>query len=188
MADHRPEAQFFDNVQIGDRWISPARTITETDVVNFAGLTGDYDPLHVDHEHARNTPFGRPIAHGLLGMSLVAGLGSHSPWMRTAAFVRIIDWKFLKPIYIGDTVHVETEVVGKQDNPRRRGSITWVRRLVNHEGDIVQEGVTETLVLVQPVTIPSKPRPGRAAFLDPAHLAPAPTSTADTGTTQTVGS
>jgi acyl dehydratase len=137
----------FDDVQLGDIWRSPARTITEADVVNFAGLTGDYNPLHVDHAFARTTPFGRPIAHGLLGLSIVAGLGSNSPAMCTAAFVRVIEWKFIHPIYIGDTMHVETEVVEKNSRGKRHGLITWQRRLINQEnGMIIQQGAFETLV------------------------------------------
>jgi acyl dehydratase len=141
------EPLYFNDVEVGDSWKSAARTVTETDVVNFAGMTGDYNPLHVDHEHARTTPFRKPIAHGLLGLSLVAGLGSHSPYMRTAALVRIRDWSFLKPIYIGDTVHVRTELLAKELQGRgRRGLIAWKRQLVNQAGQVVQEGITETLV------------------------------------------
>ena len=150
MATARNEALYFNDVAIGDAWDSPARSVTETDVVNFAGMTGDYNPLHVDHEFAKNTLFGKPVAHGLLGLSFVAGLGSFSPWMKTAAFVRIVDWKFLKPIFIGDTVHVRTEIVAKEIRGRgRRGLITWKRQLINHVGVVVQEGVTETLVEIR---------------------------------------
>jgi len=138
---------YFDEVDVGDAWSSPGRTITETDVVNFAGMTGDYNPLHVDHEFARSTPFGRPIAHGLLGMAFAAGLGSSSPSMQTAAFVRIVDWKFLKPLFIGDTIRVETEIVAMEPHGRKRGLITWRRRIVNQHGDVLQEGTAETLVL-----------------------------------------
>jgi 3-hydroxybutyryl-CoA dehydratase len=180
MAAERHDALYFDEVQVGDRWISQGRTITETDVVNFAGLTGDYNPLHVDHEYARRTPFGRPIVHGMLGMSLVAGLGSHSPNMQTAAFVRVVEWRFVKPLFIGDTVHVETEVVGRQENARRRGLITWVRRLINQHGDVVQEGTTETLVQVKPSrsVAPGKVA-GRDLMVDMGALrVPPPASTA----------
>jgi len=136
----------FDEVEVGQRWRSAARTVTEADVVNFACLTGDFNPLHVDHEYAKQTPFGRPIAHGLLGMALVAGLGSRAPYMKTAAFTRILEWHFLRPIYIGDTVHVETEVVAKEQKGRRRGLVQWRRQLINQAGEVLQEGVTETLV------------------------------------------
>jgi acyl dehydratase len=114
--------------------------------VNFAGLTGDFNPLHMDHEFARQSHFGRPIAHGILGLSLVAGLGSHWPRVRTDAFISIQNWKFLKPVYFGDTVHVLTEVVEKGPRGRRRGNVCWRRQLINQHGDVVQEGIFETLV------------------------------------------
>ena len=82
------EPLYFENIAVGETWTSLGRTITEADVVNFAGMTGDYDPLHVDHEFARQTPFGKPIAHGLLGLSLVAGLSSHFPCVKTIAFMK----------------------------------------------------------------------------------------------------
>jgi 3-hydroxybutyryl-CoA dehydratase len=140
------EPLYFENLAVGDCWSSQGRTITEADVVNFAGMTGDFDPLHVDHEFARQTPFGKPIAHGLLGLSLVAGLASQHPSVRTLAFVRIENWEFLKPLYIGDTVHAVTEVVAKNVKGRRTGEVKWRRRLVNQSGSIVQQGVFLTLV------------------------------------------
>ena len=140
------ERLFFDELEIGNRWISQARTITETDVVNFACLTGDFDPLHVDHEHAAETPFGKPIAHGLLGLSLLAGLSSQNPAVQTVAFLGIRDWEFHKPIYFGDTIHAVTEVEDLQPKGRRTGLVRWRRELVNQNGDVVQSGILETLV------------------------------------------
>lgn len=145
---HRP--LFFNEIEIGDEWRSSARTLTETDLVMFAGLTGDFDPLHTDHEFARNTPFGRPIAHGLFGMSLVAGLGSHSPWMRTVAFTRILDWRFMRPMFVGDTVAASTRVLAKTPHGRRHGLVTWLRQLVNQSNEVVQEGTVETMVQLDP--------------------------------------
>lgn len=142
------EALYFEDIEIGNHWRSPRRTIEASDVSEFAALTGDDNPLHLDQEFASRTPFGKPIAHGLLGMSLVAGLGSHSPLMHTAAFLRILDWRFLKPLYIGDSVHVETLVLDKQPTGRRRGMVTWKRQLVNQHNEVVQEGTAETLVLL----------------------------------------
>ncbi len=151
------EPLFFDELPLGGCWKSRARTITESDVAAFAGLTGDYDPLHMDHEHARNTPFGKPVAHGLLGLSFVAGLGSHSPSVQTIAFVSVDNWSFLRPLYFGDTVHVLTEVVEKQSKGRRHGRIRWKRQLVNQRGEVVQEGFFETVVAISSVDVPSKP-------------------------------
>jgi 3-hydroxybutyryl-CoA dehydratase len=150
MACYLDEPRWFEDVAPGDCWRSPSRTITETDVVNFAGLTGDFNPLHVDHHFARSTPFGRPIAHGLLGLSMLAGLGSNSPAMHTVAFVRLIDWKFLHPIFIGDTLQVETDVQEKHTRGRKHGLVIWQRRLINCENTIVvQQGNFETLVKSQ---------------------------------------
>lgn len=143
------EQLYFEEVAVGDQWRSLGRTVTETDVVNFAGMTGDYDPLHVDHEYARHAPFGKPIAHGLLGLSFLAGLSSHAPCMKTAAFINIENWEFHQPIYIGDTVYAETEVTDKQLEGRRTGVVTWHRRLVNQSGDALQSGTLKTLVYVK---------------------------------------
>lgn len=141
-------ALYLDEVQAGQRWKSPARTVTEADVVAFAGLTGDYNPLHMDHEFARQSPFRRPIAHGLLGLTWVAGLGAYSPWMQTAALVRVLEWNFVRPVFIGDTLHVVTELLAKRSRGRRRGIAVWKRQLVNQAQEVVQEGSFETLVLL----------------------------------------
>ena len=153
------EMLYFEQLALGQSWRSPARTVTETDVVNFAGMTGDFNPLHVDHEFAGNGPFGRPIAHGLLGLSWVAGLGSHAPRPMTLAFLGISDWKFLKPVFVGDTLHVLTDVASLTSQGRRAGAVKWRRRLVNQAGEIVQEGIFETLVARQAV----EQRPARMA-------------------------
>ena len=138
----------YEDLHVGDVWVSQGRTVTETDVVNFAGMTGDYNPLHVDHEFASETPFRRPIAHGLLGLSLVAGLSSYAPYVKTLAFLKIEGWEFLKPIFLGDTVHVETEVLAANPKGRRAGQVSWDRRLINQAGIILQSGRFETLVSV----------------------------------------
>lgn len=138
---------YFDDVEVGQEWESQGRTITETDIVNFAGLSGDYNPIHVDHEFTRRTPYRRPIAHGLLGMAICSGLGINYPPMRIQAFMGIRDWQFKEPIFIGDTVRVRSKVLEKEPRSRgRRGIIAWQRQLINQEGRVVQEGVTVTLV------------------------------------------
>ncbi len=138
----------FDQMQVGDSWISSQRTITEADVKLFAGLTGDFDPLHVDHGYAAETPFRRPIVHGLLGLSILTGLSSRCPWVATAAFTEIRDWKFVGPIYFGDTVHAVTSVVEMVPKGPRRGEVVWKRQLINQHGDVVQYGFLESLVNV----------------------------------------
>ena len=146
----------FEEISVGQTWTSPGRTITETDVVNFASMTGDYNPLHVDKDFAANSHYGRQIAHGLLGVSWVAGLGSNSPNMKTVAFVSLHSWDFLKPLYFGDTVHVETEVINKTLHGRRTGKVQFRRTLINQRDEITQQGVFETIVeLKNPVARPN---------------------------------
>jgi len=140
------EALHFEDLHVGQSWRSRGRTVTETDVVNFACLTGDFDPLHVDRMAAQNLPFKQPIAHGLLGLSLVAGLGSNSPTIASLAFVTIQKWEFVRPIYFGDTVVVVNEIVELIGKGKRRGHVVWHRRLLNQRDEIVQQGKFETIV------------------------------------------
>ncbi len=138
---------YADDVEVGQEWQSLGRTVTEADIVNFAGLSGDFNPIHLDHEFARGTPFHRPIAHGLLVFSIGSGLALYIPPMRTLAFVGIRDWQFKGPVFIGDTVKVQTKIVEKEVRARgRRAVITWHRRVINQEGKVVQEGYTQTIV------------------------------------------
>src|SRR4051794_359851 len=105
--------RYFDDVEVGQQWESLGRTVTETDIVNFAGLSGDFNPIHVDHEFAATTPFRKPIAHGLCVFAIGSGLSLFSPPMRTLAFLGIKDWQFKEPIFPGDTLHVRTTLVNK---------------------------------------------------------------------------
>jgi len=142
---------YFDDVEVGQEWESPGRTLTEADIVHFAGLSGDFNPIHMDHEYARTTPFRRPIAHGLLTLALTSGLSVQCPPMRTLALVAIRDWQFREPVFIGDTLRVRSKVLAKEPRGRgRRGLITWLRQIVNQHGQVVQEGVTVTLVEARP--------------------------------------
>ncbi|MDB4650618.1 MaoC/PaaZ C-terminal domain-containing protein [Pirellulaceae bacterium] len=136
----------FEDLQPDDSWVTPARTVTESDVTQFAAMTGDFNPLHVDHEFAATGPFKRPIAHGLLGLSWVAGLSCNSPQVNTVAFVAIRNWSFLRPVYFGDTIHVESKVAQKGSTGKRAGTVIWTHSVRNQKGKLVQEGVFETLV------------------------------------------
>ncbi len=148
------EPLYYEDIEIGATWESGSRTMTETDVVMFASMTGDYNPLHVDHEFAKATPFGKPIAHGLLGIAWVAGLGNYAPLVQTEAFVAIREWKFVKPCFVGDTVHIFTEAVAKEERGRKRGRVLWNRKLVRSDGLVLQDGIFESLVRKRK---PSKP-------------------------------
>jgi acyl dehydratase len=138
---------YFDDVEIGQEWQSLARTITEADIVSFAGLSGDFNPIHMDHEFAKTTYFRKPIAHGLLIFAVSSGLALYAPPMRTLAFMNIRDWHFKGPVFIGDTIRSCSKVLEKEARARgRRGVVTWQRQILNQEGRVVQEGITLTLV------------------------------------------
>jgi acyl dehydratase len=142
-----PHHLFFDDVEVGQNWLSLGRTITQADIVNFAGLSGDFNPIHIDHEFAKTTPFRQPIAHGLLVFSVGSGLGVNAPPMRTLAVLSLREWQFVGPVFIGDTIRVRSEVLAKEERARgRRGVITWKRQIINQENKVVQEGVSVTLV------------------------------------------
>ena len=143
------ESMWFDDVEVGQKWTSQGRTVTESDVSQFASSTGDMNPLHVNHDFAAKGPYRKPIAHGLLGLSWVAGLGSAAPLMQTVAFTAVRSWEFLLPIYFGDTVHVVTECREKLERGRKAGQIIWSRKLVNQKGQTVQQGLFETLVSIR---------------------------------------
>lgn len=142
-------AMFLEEFKAGDVMESPARTITESDVMAFAGLSGDYNPIHTDAEFAATTPFGQRIAHGLLGLSILSGLGSRSGALdgTALAFLGIEEWKFSKPILFGDTVRVRATVLEAR-NASRPGTGVLKRRmeLLNQRGEVAQSGVFVTLV------------------------------------------
>jgi 3-hydroxybutyryl-CoA dehydratase len=136
----------FEDIVPGKVWISSTRQITEADVVSFANLTGDKNPIHIDAEFASTTPYRQRIAHGLLGLSWVAGLGFESPRVQTVALLAVRNWDFHRPLYFGDRVHVRTTILEKQPDARRNGRVTWRMELINQQNVVVQSGMLETLV------------------------------------------
>jgi acyl dehydratase len=137
----------YEELEPGDEWESPGRTITEADVVQFAGVSGDFNPLHLDHDFARAGAFGRPVAHGLLGLAVASGLAAHAPKVATQAFLAIESWRFVKPIPFGQTVRLLNRVQEVQPQARgRRARVVWSRRLVGPDGELFQEGIVATLV------------------------------------------
>ncbi len=141
---------YFDDILVDSVWVSPRRTITEADVIQFATMTGDFNPLHVDYDFASKSHYRQPIAHGLLGLSWVAGLGSHFPLVNTLAFTAVRNWEFCRPLFFGDTVFVETKCLEKASAGRRAGKVIWHRKLLNQTNQVVQQGVFETLVSMEP--------------------------------------
>lgn len=168
------ETLHFEDLQVGQRWLSPARTITADDVTDFAELTGDHTPLHSSRDASEPaSPFGRPVAHGLLGLSVLAGLSSEHPRVQTLALVSLGGWEFRRPLYFGDTVHVETEIVEVEPHGRRAGRVTWHRRLLNAGGQVLQEGSLVTLVAARTLRSRTPRTVGVAAKTSPYGAAPA---------------
>ena len=152
MTRHRATVLGYNDLTVGDEWESAARTVTESDVTAFAGLSGDYNALHVDHAWAAKGPFGRPVAHGLLGLAMASGLAGVAPRVDTLAFLAVLEWKFLLPIAFGDTIRVLSTVESIEPQARgRRAVVVWRRRLLNQEDRPVQEGRTQSLVRARAV-------------------------------------
>lgn len=144
---------YFEDFEVGQKLSTAARTVTETDIVMFAGLTGDYNQIHVDAEYSQTTPFGARVAHGLLGLSFASGLIVQTGIMQGTimAFREINEWKFIKPIFIGDTVHVETDVLVTKALPRiGGGSVNLQLELKNQKDEVLMKGVWTALFLSRP--------------------------------------
>jgi acyl dehydratase len=139
--------RFFDDIAVGEEFESPGRTVTETDIVLFAGLSGDYNVLHTDAEFMKQSIFGERIAHGLLGLAIQAGLFTRATQaFATMAFLGL-RWKFKGPIKIGDTIRVRAKVLAKKETSKPdRGVITLDRKVLNQRGEVVQEGETDLMV------------------------------------------
>lgn len=138
----------FEQFEPGQSLSSPARTVTEGDISLFAGLSGDYNPLHTDAEFARTTPFGRPIAHGMLGLSIATGLAARLGFLDGTALAFLgVEWKFRKPVFPGDTIRADIDVGRCRPAPAMGGGmVTFHVRLRNQADEVVQRGTWEILV------------------------------------------
>lgn len=139
---------YFEDLEVGWKARTPGRTVTEADIVGFAGLSGDYMPLHTDAEYARGTIFGERVAHGLLGLAIASGLAARLGFLEeTVEAFTGLEWKFRAPIRIGDTIRVEIEVAQKRPMPdRHAGFIVFNVQVVNQRGEVVQKGQWTLLV------------------------------------------
>lgn len=144
----RPTGRYFEELSVGDTMVTPARTITETDIVLFAGLSGDYSQLHTDAEFAKDSRFGGRIAHGLLGLAIASGLASRLGFLEGTVLAFMgLDWRFRGPIMIGDTVHAVVKVSQSREMRRLGGGlVAFAVELVNQRGETVQDGKWNILV------------------------------------------
>lgn len=145
--------KYFEEFEVGMKVISIGRTVTESDIVTFAGLSGDYNQIHTDAEFSKGTPFGQRVAHGILGLSIASGLAVQTGVMEGTimAFREINNWKFIKPIFIGDTIHVVLDVKETKALPRlKAGSVVIELDVRNQQDETVAKGTWTALILMKP--------------------------------------
>ena len=147
------QAFYFEDFEVGDTFVTPGRTIGLAEVAAFAGLSGDYNPVHTNAEFAQESQFGQRIAHGMLGMSVATGLVTRLGIFEagTIALLGVEEWRFMGPVMDGDTIHVEVLIEdARPTSDGRRGVLRrryWVK---NQRGETVQEGVMPLLVKRRP--------------------------------------
>ena len=143
---------FFEDFQAGQSIVTAGRTVSESDIVAFAGLSGDYNQIHTDAEFSRTTPFGQRVAHGLLGLALVSGLAMRTGILEgtVLAFREINEWKFIKPIFIDDTIHVVLNVASTKGMPRiGGGAVEIILEVKNQQDETVMKGTWTVLVVAR---------------------------------------
>ena len=148
-----PRGMYFEEFQAGQRIVTAGRTITEADVVQFAGLSGDFNQIHTDAVYSQNSPFGQRVAHGLLVLSIASGLAVQTGVMEgtVLAFREINEWKFSRPVFIGDTIHAELEV--KETRELRRiggGAVVIEVEVKNQHNEVVNKGLWTALIAFRP--------------------------------------
>ncbi len=132
-------SQYFEDFDLDSISTSRSRTVTEADIVNFAGLSGDFIELHVSAAYAAKGPFGKRIAHGALVFSISTGLTVQSTKIddTVIAFYGIDKLRFTRPVFIGDTIHVVKKVIGKEQKGADRGVVTFETKVLNQDGQTV---------------------------------------------------
>jgi acyl dehydratase len=144
---------YFEEIQAGRSFTSPGRTVTEADIVAFAGQSGDFNLIHTDAAYAVNGPFGQRVAHGLLVLSIASGLATRTGFMEgtVLAWRDIEEWKFTRPVFIGDTVRIEVQVLDTKAMPRLGGGMVRLEmRVLNQQDEVVQRGRWGILVQNRP--------------------------------------
>ncbi len=147
-----PRGYYFEEMEIGQTMVTRARTITESDIVQFAALTGDYNPMHTDAEFTKKHPVGQRVAHGLLTVSYAVGQIYQLGLMeRTILTFRSLEMKFSQPVFIGDTIHAQLTITEKKEMRRLGGGhVAAEIKIINQEGKTVQSGTMTLMVALKP--------------------------------------
>ena len=140
--------RYFEDFEVGAEFVTPARTITSTDIVNFACLSGDFNEVHTNFEYCKTTQFGEPIAHGPLiygvagGLQYASGINDGT----LLALLQIDKWRLLAPVKHGDTIRMKSTVIEKKESSKPdRGVIVFERKCIKHDGTVAQE-MTATIL------------------------------------------
>jgi len=144
---------YFEEFSVGQKTVTEKRTITEADIMEFARLSGDDNRIHTDPEFSKTTPFGKQIAHGLLGMSIASGLAWQTGILdgTVIAFREVKEWKFVKPVFISDTIHTELETIETKALPRiGGGAVTIVLEVKNQNDEVCHRGTWTVLMMSKP--------------------------------------
>ncbi len=143
---------YFEDFVVGSTTKSRGRTVTETDVVNFAGLSGDFVELHMNEEFAKKGPFGRRIAHGALVFSISTGLMVQMNQIQDTviAFYGVDKLRFTRPVFIGDTIHVVKKVVAREEKPGGRGLVSFETTVLNQSAELVLIYMDKLMVRARP--------------------------------------
>ena len=143
----QPTGLYFEEFEIGDKVESVGRTITETDIVNFAGISGDWNLIHTDAEYSATQMFGQRVAHGLLVLSIASGQAVRLGFMEdTILAFRGLEWKFQRPVFIGDTIRLRVTIEEKKEMRRMGGGlVNFKMEVVNQKNEVCQRGTWEIL-------------------------------------------
>lgn len=148
-----PRGKYFEDFEVGQEFISPARTITLTDIVNFACLSGDFNEVHTNFEYCKTTSFGEPIAHGPLVYAVMAGL-QYASGVNDGTLIALLQndqWRMLLPVKHGDTIRARVRVLEKKETSKPdRGVVVVQREVVKHDGTVAQEMRTTFLYRRRP--------------------------------------
>jgi len=150
---YQPRGLYFEELEIGYKAVTAGRTISEADIMTFAGLSGDWNAIHIDAEYSKGAMFGERVAHGLLGLSIATGLAMQLGFLdRTVEAFTTLEWKFRAPIKIGDTIHAEAEVTGKKAMPggASGGFVTFNVVVKNQRDETTQRGTWTVVVKGKP--------------------------------------
>ena len=147
------DARYFEDVESGEVFVTPTRTITEADVLAYGGVSGDFEELHFSSEFAKSTVFGKRVAHGLLGLVIFDGLKTRTGLISNIHTTASLgwNWRFAKPLHIGATVYGKIVISKKRlTSSRVQGILYCDAELLDEKNEVIQAGEHQLMVLCRP--------------------------------------